>query len=102
MPSESTSATKRPRATVGTGGTARCTTHNTRHTPAKSVGRLTSPVAFGNKTMKCEETEQVLQTVLMTYPGQVSSLQGSHGADCDILAANELGNGSGWQQSKQN
>ena len=73
--------------------------------PFSSVGegmRLTSPVASGNKTMKCEETEQVLQTVLMAYPGQASSLQGSHGADCDILAANDLGNGSGWQQSKQN
>ena len=42
------------------------------------------------------------QTVLMAYPGQASSLQGSHGADCDILAANDLGIGSGWRQSKQN
>ena len=45
---------------------------------------------------------RILQTVLMTYPGQASSLQGSRGADCDILAANELGDGSGWQQSQQN
>ena len=75
---------------------------NIHHTPAKPVGRLTSPVASGNKAMECEETEQVLQTVLMAYPGQASSLQGSHGADCDILAANALGIGSGWQQSKQN
>ena len=66
------------------------------------VGRFTSPVASGNKAMKCEETEQVLQTVLMAYPDQASSLQGSHGADCDILAANDLGIGSGWRQSKQN
>ena len=67
-----------------------------------SVGRLTSPVASGNKAMKCEETEQVLQTVLMAYPDQASSLQGSHGADCDIVAANELGKGSKRQQSKHN
>ena len=52
--------------------------------------------------MKCEETEQVLQTVLMAYPGQAGSLQGSHSVSCDILAADDLGTGSGWQQSKQN
>ena len=52
--------------------------------------------------MKCEETGQVLQTVLMAYPGQASSLQGSHGADCDTLAVNNLGTGSGWRQSRQN
>ena len=79
-----------------------------RRTPMRSqamhlpVGRLTSPVASGNRAMKCEETEQVLQTVLMAYPDQASSLQGSHGANCDILAANDLGIGSGWRQSKQN
>ena len=89
-------------AVVGVGYRAHNTRHNMHHTPAKSVGRLTSPVASGNKAMECEETEQVLQTVLMAYPGQASSLQGSHGADCDILAANDLGIGSGWQQSKQN
>ena len=54
------------------------------------------------KAMKCEETGQVLQTVLMAYPGQASSLQGSHGADCDTLAVNNLGTGSGWRQSRQN
>jgi hypothetical protein len=66
------------------------------------AGRLTSPVAFGNKAMKCEGTEHVLQTVLMAYPDQASSLQGSPSVDWDILAANDLGTGSGWQQSKQN
>jgi hypothetical protein len=40
--------------------------------------------------------------VLMAYPDQASSLQGSRGVSCDILAANDLGTGSGWQQSKQN
>ena len=44
----------------------------------------------------------VLQTVLMAYPNQASSLQGSHGVSCDILAVDDLGTGSGWQQSKQN
>jgi hypothetical protein len=66
------------------------------------AGRLTSPVAFGNKAMKCEGSEDVLQTVLMANPDQASSLQGSHSVDCDILALNDLGTGSGWQQSKQN
>ena len=44
----------------------------------------------------------VLHTVLMAYPDQASSLQGSHSARCDILAVNDLGPGSGCDQSKQN
>ena len=35
-------------------------------------------------------------------PDQGSSLQGSHGASCGILAVNDPGTGTGWQQSKQN
>ena len=66
------------------------------------TGRLLSPVAFGTMVMKCGETVHVLQTVLMAYPDQVSSLQGSCGVSCNILAANDLGIGSGWQQSRQN
>jgi len=38
----------------------------------------------------------------MAYPNQASSLQGSHSVSCDILAVDDLGTGSGWQQSKQN
>ena len=52
--------------------------------------------------MECGGAAHVLQTVLMACPDQASSLQGSHGVNRDILAANDLGNGSGWQQSKQN
>ena len=70
--------------------------------PLPDAGRFTSPVAFGNKAMKCDGSEDVLQTVLMANPDQASSLQGSHSVDCDILALNDLGTGSGWQQSKQN
>ena len=66
------------------------------------TGRLLSPVAFGTMVMKCGETVHVLQTVLMAYPDQVSSLQGSCGVSCNILAVNDLGIGSGWQQSRQN
>lgn len=35
-------------------------------------------------------------------PDQASSLQGSHGASYGILAVNDPGTGTGWQQSKQN
>ncbi len=52
--------------------------------------------------MDCGGTVHVLQTVLMAYPDQASSLQGPHGVNCDILAANDPGTGSGWQQSRQN
>ena len=59
------------------------------------------PLALRNLAVDCGGAAHVLQTVLMAYPGQASSLQGSRGASCDILAANELEYGSGWQQSKQ-
>jgi hypothetical protein len=52
--------------------------------------------------VNCGGAAHVLQTVLMAYPNQASSLQGSHGVSCDILAVDDLGTGSGWQQSKQN
>jgi len=37
----------------------------------------------------------------MVYPDQAGSLQGSCGVSCNILAVNDPGIGSGWQQSKQ-
>ena len=52
--------------------------------------------------MECGEAAYVLQTVWMAYPDQASSLQGFHDVNCDILAADDLETGSGWQQSKQN
>ena len=61
-----------------------------------------SSVAFGARVVECLGTRYVLRAVLMAYPEQACSLQGSHGVNCDILAANDLGIGSGWQQSKQN
>ena len=51
--------------------------------------------------MECGETDHVLQTVPKAHPDQACSLQGSD-VSCDILAANDLGTGSGWQQSRQN
>ena len=44
----------------------------------------------------------VLQTVQKACPNQACSLQGSRDVSCDSLAANDLGTGSGWQQSRQN
>ena len=43
-----------------------------------------------------------LQVMWMVFPNQAASLQGSLAVKCDILAGNNLGIGSGWQQSKQN
>jgi hypothetical protein len=57
---------------------------------------------FGAWVMEREGSAHVLQSVLMAYPDQASSLQGFHGVNCDFLAANDPGIGSGWQQSKQN
>ena len=38
----------------------------------------------------------------MVLPDQAGSLQGSRSVSCNLLAANDPGIGSGWQQSKQN
>ena len=61
-----------------------------------------SSVAFGARVVECQGTRYVLRAVLMAYPEQACSLQGSHGVNCDILAANDPGNVSGWQQSMKN
>ena len=69
----------------------------------KSVaGGFKALVALRNLVVDCGGAAHVLQTVLMAYPDQASSLQGSHSVSCDILAVDDLGTGSGWQQSKQN
>jgi hypothetical protein len=44
----------------------------------------------------------VLWIMWMAHPNQADSLQGSRRVICDILAVNDPGIGSGWQQSKQN
>ena len=60
-----------------------------------------SPVPCGWE-MECQGALQVLQVMSMACPNQADSPQGSRGVNRDILAANDLGIGSGWQQSKQN
>ena len=52
--------------------------------------------------LNCQRTQHVLQAMQMVHPNQAGSLQGSHGVSRDILAVNDPGIGSGWQQSKQN
>ena len=66
------------------------------------AGGFKTLVALRNLAVDCGGAAHVLQTVLMAYPNQASSLQGSHSVSCDILAVDDLGTGSGWQQSKQN
>ena len=50
----------------------------------------------------CGEAGHVLCTMLMAQPDQAPSLQGLQGVNPDVLAVEDLGTGSGWQQSKQN
>ena len=52
--------------------------------------------------LECGGQVYALQTVLMACPNQASNLQGALSVSRDILAADDLGTGSGWQQSKQN
>ena len=52
--------------------------------------------------MECIGMQHVLWLMWMAYPNQADSLQGFCGVNCTILAANDPGIGSGWQQSKQN
>ena len=68
----------------------------------KGVGGVKALVTSRNMAVECGGVAHVLQTVLMAYPNQASSLQGSHSVSCDILAVDDLGNASGWQQSKEN
>jgi len=51
--------------------------------------------------MECGRTH-ARQAVWMAYTNQTSHLQGFHSVSCDILTVDDLGIGSGWQQSKQN
>ena len=51
--------------------------------------------------MECSRACYVLHGMLMAHPIQAGSLQGLHGVNRDALAVNDLGNGTGWQQSKQ-
>ena len=47
-------------------------------------------------------SQHVLWIMWMAHPNQADRPQGSHHVSDGILAANDLGIGSGWQQSKQN
>ena len=51
--------------------------------------------------MECLGLPYVPQTAWMACPYQAASLQGPPGVGWAVLAANDSGSGSGWQQSKQ-
>ena len=61
-----------------------------------------SSVTDGAGVLECQGTQHVLQIMLMIHPDQAGSLQGSCRVSSSILAVNDPGTGSGWQQSKQN
>ena len=61
-----------------------------------------APLSLHIAVMECWEVVYALPTVQMAHPNQVSSLQGFRDVDCDFLAVDDLGIGSGWQQSRQN
>ena len=48
------------------------------------------------------DSVHVLHCMLMAAPNQVLSMQGYQNGNPDMLAVNDLGNGSGWRQSKSN
>ena len=56
----------------------------------------------GGWVMKYQALQHVLHLMWMAHPNQADSLQGPQGGNVEVLAANDLGIGSGWQQSKQN
>ena len=66
------------------------------------TGSFQPPVPFGCWVMECNGAQYVLLCMLMALPDQGGSLQGSRGVSCDILAVDDPGTGSGWQQSMQN
>ena len=56
----------------------------------------------GGWLVKCRQLYYVLLSTLMACPDQVGTQQGQRGGSCDVLVDNDMGTGSGWQQSKQN
>ena len=63
---------------------------------------VVTPVSFGPGEQEYIRNQDVLQSMWMVHPDQAGRLQGLDGVNCHGLAANNLGTGSGWQQSKQN
>ena len=53
-------------------------------------------------TVKGSGAHHDIPSVLKVHPDQASGLQDADGVNHSHLAANNLGSGSGWQQSKQN
>jgi hypothetical protein len=66
------------------------------------AGGIQSPVALWGWVAECIGSHHVLWIMLMAHPNQADRPQGSHHVSDGILAANDPGIGSGWQQSKQN
>ena len=66
------------------------------------AGGIQSPVAFWGWVVECIGSQHVLWIMWMAHPNQADRPQGSHHVSDGTLAANDLGTGSGWQQSKQN
>ena len=77
-----------------------CTVHICQREAWRPAGGLPLSPTRGWAT-ECLGLLDVLQTVWMACPYQAASLQGSLGVGRAILAANDSGSGSGWQQSKQ-
>ena len=67
-----------------------------------NAGGIQSPVALWGWVAECIGSHHVLWIMLMAHPNQADRPQGSHHVSDGILAANDPGIGSGWQQSKQN
>ena len=63
---------------------------------------VVTPVSFGPGEQEYIRNQDVLQSMWMVHLDQAGRLQGLDGVNCHGLAANNLGTGSGWQQSKQN
>ena len=66
------------------------------------AGGIQSPVAVRGWMVECTGSLHVLQIMWMAHPNQADRPQGTHRVSVGILVANDLGIGSGWQQSKQN
>ena len=66
------------------------------------TGSFQPPVPSWSWVTECTGAQHVLLCMLMVLPDQGGSLQGSPGVSQDILAVDDPGTGSGWQQSKQN
>ena len=59
-------------------------------------GSLCASVTLRGWVMECQGLQYILHGMWRVHPYQADSLQGHHNVNCEVLAADDPGIGSGW------